>query len=79
MICLICRRAEISSDLISVRFARDEMNLTVNRVRAEVCPDCGEGYLDEGIARSLLRYAEAIYLTGSIENVYDYEELIARY
>lgn len=79
MICLICRQAEILSELTSVHFARGEMNITVNRVRANVCPNCGESYLDEEVATSLLRCVEAICLPGSLENDYDYEELIARF
>ena len=79
MICLICRQAETSSEHISVHFVRGELNLTVNHVRANVCPACGEGYLDEEIATSLLRCIEAVCLSGTIENVYDFEELIAQF
>ena len=79
MICLICRQAEILSEFASVHFARDEMNVTVNHIRANVCPSCGESYLDEDVATSLLRCLEAICLLGIIENDYDYEELIARF
>jgi YgiT-type zinc finger domain-containing protein len=66
MICLICRQAEIIEGLTSVSFQRREMNLTINRVPARVCPSCGEAYVDEEIASQLLRITEEMSEAGAL-------------
>lgn len=78
MICLICRQAEIVDGLISVHFMRQETDLTVNQIPAHVCPGCGEGYVDERVATSLLLGAEKIYQAGFMENNCNYQELIVQ-
>ena len=75
MICLICRQAETAAGYISLPLVREEMSLVVNHVPAEICPSCGEGYLGEDVTMKLLQGAEAVFLSGSIENIYEFEEL----
>jgi len=64
MICLICRQAEIVNGLTAVHFEREEMNLKVTAVPARVCPNCGEAYVDEGVAAQLLTIAEEMSAQG---------------
>jgi YgiT-type zinc finger domain-containing protein len=60
MICVICTRAQIADGFTSVVFVRDEMKLLVKNVPAQVCPGCGEVFLDEQVTERLLRAAEEI-------------------
>ncbi len=73
MICLICRQAETVDGLTSVHFERGEMRLVVNHVPARLCPSCGEAYVEEQVAVSLLREAEAMSAAGEMESVLEYK------
>jgi YgiT-type zinc finger domain-containing protein len=73
VICLICRQAEIVDGFTSISFQRAEMQLTVNNVPAQVCPDCGEAYVGEAVAARLLQSAEAVYGTGLLDDAMDYD------
>jgi YgiT-type zinc finger domain-containing protein len=57
MICLICRKAETVDGLTVVTLQRAEFRLTVQSVPARLCPGCGEAYVEEAVARQLLRVA----------------------
>jgi YgiT-type zinc finger domain-containing protein len=73
MICLICRQAETVDGVTSVRFERGEMRLVVNNVPAQVCPSCGEAYVEEDVAVRLLRDAEAMSAAGEMDGVIEYD------
>lgn len=73
MICLICRDAETVDGLTTVRFERGEMRLVVNSVPARVCPSCGEAYVEEQVAVSLLRGAEAMSAAGEMDSIMEYK------
>jgi YgiT-type zinc finger domain-containing protein len=72
MLCLICRQAETMEGLTSVHFERGEMKLTVKNVPAQVCPSCGEAFVEEQVAVSLLREAEAMSAAGEMDVVQEY-------
>jgi len=72
MNCLICRQAEIIDGLTSITFERDEFKLVINNVPAQVCPDCGEAIVDEGVATRLLSEAEDVVHEGILEDIRDY-------
>ena len=72
MICLICRQAETVDGLTSVLFERGEMRLVVNHVPARVCPRCGEAYVEEQVAVSLLWEAEAMSAAGVMDSEVEY-------
>lgn len=59
--------------LAPVSFQRGELHLVVRNVPARVCPGCGEAYVDEEVALSLLQRAEQIYQAGVLDGVIDYE------
>jgi YgiT-type zinc finger domain-containing protein len=73
MNCLICRQAETTDGFASVTFERGEMRFVVNGVPAQICPGCGESYVDEAVAERLLSIADAMVLTGEIYKAREYE------
>ena len=75
MLCLICRQAETVDELTSVQFERGEMRLVVKHVPAQVCPSCGEAYVEEDVAAQLMRQAEAMSAAGEMDAVIEYNEL----
>ena len=72
MICLICRQAETVDGLTTVHFEWGEMLLVVNNVPARVCPSCGEAYVEEQVAASLLREADAMSAEGEMDGIINY-------
>lgn len=74
MICLICRQADLISGLTSVTFERGEMRLAINSVPANICPSCGEAYVDEDVAVQLLQNAEDMSAAGMIDAVMEYSK-----
>ncbi|MCK9988648.1 MAG: hypothetical protein AzoDbin1_05120 [Azoarcus sp.] len=72
MNCIICRQAEPVHGLTSIIFERDEFKLAINHIPAQVCPACGEAYLNEEVAAQVLSQAEQMAQEGLIEMVVDY-------
>jgi len=75
MNCLICRQAELVGGLTPVHFERKEMQFVINHVPARVCPACGDAYVDEWVAESLLQQAVEISETGVLDGVFEYNTL----
>lgn len=67
MLCLICRQAETVDGLTSVHFECGEMRFFVKDVPARVCPSCGEAYVEEQVAVSLLRGVEEMSAAGEMD------------
>jgi YgiT-type zinc finger domain-containing protein len=76
MNCVICWQAVTVDRLTSIQFERGEMRLAVNNVPAQVCPNCGEAYVDEKVAVELIRIAEAMSAAGELDNVLDFNQSI---
>jgi len=74
MICLICRQADVISGLTSVTFERGEMKVVINSVPANICPSCGEAYMDEDVAVQLLQNAEGMSAAGVMYDVMEYNK-----
>ena len=72
MICIICRQTELIHSLTSITFERDEFRLVINKIPAQVCPNCGEAIVDENTALRLLSMAEDIVNDGMFEEVREY-------
>jgi hypothetical protein len=49
------------------------MRLVVDHVPARVCPSCGEVYVEEQVAVSLLWEAEAMSAAGEMDGVIEYD------
>ncbi|HET6594518.1 MAG TPA: type II toxin-antitoxin system MqsA family antitoxin [Anaerolineales bacterium] len=75
MICLICRQAEIVDGVTLVVFERGECKLIVKSVLAQICPVCGEAYVEEAIAVKLLNWAKQKYEAGIIDMQSEYGSL----
>ena len=65
MKCVICRLGETHAGKIVATLQRGETTVILKNVPAEVCDNCGEYYLSEGIADSLLKRAEVAAQQGS--------------
>lgn len=57
MKCIVCHNGETRSGTTSVTFHNDEQTVVVNEVPAQVCENCGEAYVDEGVTEQLLTIA----------------------
>ncbi|HSJ87612.1 MAG TPA: YgiT-type zinc finger protein [Anaerolineales bacterium] len=75
MNCLMCQQAEIIDGQVRVLLKRDEMQLTVNQVPAQVCLSCGEAYVEEDVAVRLLHGAETFSAAGEIDSSVEYSTL----
>ena len=58
--------------LTTVHFERGEMRLVVKDAPARVCPSCGEAYVEELVAVSLLRSADAMSAAGEMDSVINF-------
>jgi YgiT-type zinc finger domain-containing protein len=72
MICLVCRKAQLLDGLVSIHFERDEFKATINLIPAQLCPACGEAYLDEQVTMQVLEQAEGLSHEGMMDVVQDY-------
>ena len=72
MICIICDEAETLPGLTSILLEREEHSLTFNNVPAQICPKCGEAYVDEAVTGSLLHEAERMVDVGAKMEVLEY-------
>ena len=65
MRCVICKKGNTRQGKATVTLERDGTTLIVRRVPAEVCENCGEEYVDETAATSLLKTAEEAARAGA--------------
>ena len=72
MKCIICRQAEVIPGTTTVTRERGGLTLVVKDVPAQVCPNCGEAYLDEGVTAQLLQDAEVMVEAGTLVDVRRY-------
>ena len=72
--CLICNQAETVDSFTSIPFERGEFRLVVNNVPAQICPNCGEAYVDENVTIQLLQNAERVFDEGVREGVLEYSK-----
>lgn len=65
MLCVICKTGSTRPGKATVTLERDGTTLIVRGVPAEVCKNCGEEYVDETAATSLLKTAEEAARAGA--------------
>jgi YgiT-type zinc finger domain-containing protein len=75
MICLICRQAELVDRVTTVIFQRGETRLLVKNVPARICASCGEAFVEEDVAVTLLRQAEETTQAGILEDAIEYDRV----
>lgn len=72
MKCVICKQSETLPGHVTVTLERDGLTLVIKGVPAQVCPNCGEEYLDETTSTRLLQTAEESARNGVQVDVRDY-------
>jgi len=72
MRCVICKHAETRPGKATVTLERDASTLVIKGVPALICPNCGEEYVDEGVAQELLRAAEEAARSGVQVDIREY-------
>ena len=72
MNCLICKQAKTQPGATTMTLERDGLTFVVKNVPAQVCPNCGEAYIDEEIAQQLFSTAEQMSRSGALVEVREY-------
>ena len=62
---VMCKQAETLPGVTTVTFARGDSTFVVKDVPAQVCPNCGEDYVDSKVTAELLRTAEDLSRAGT--------------
>ncbi|OGA00121.1 MAG: hypothetical protein A2Z64_06450 [Betaproteobacteria bacterium RIFCSPLOWO2_02_67_12] len=65
MKCVVCKQADTQSGVTTVTLQRGEATFVVREVPAQVCPNCGEDYVDANVAAELLRASEDLSRAGA--------------
>jgi YgiT-type zinc finger domain-containing protein len=65
MKCTVCRQAETRPGTAAVTLERDGMTIVFKGVPAQVCPNCGEDYVDSAVADRLPRDAQQAARNGT--------------
>ena len=65
MKCIVCKQADTQPGVTTVTLERRGATLVFKDVPAQVCPNCGEDYLDESVSDALLHSAEALAAAGT--------------
>jgi YgiT-type zinc finger domain-containing protein len=74
MKCVVCRQGDPKLGLATITLKRGGSTVVANDVPAQICPDCGEEYLDAKVTVNLLRSAERLARSGGQRDVqFNYE------
>jgi YgiT-type zinc finger domain-containing protein len=72
MKCIVCKQAETRLGKTTVTLERNGATLVFKDVPAQVCPNCGEDYVDDAVARSLMQSAEDMVASGAQVDIRTY-------
>ena len=72
MTCNVCGRGQTRPGTTTITLEHGGTTLTFRGVPAQVCPACGEEYVDDRIALGLLKSAAAAARSGVRSAVRDY-------
>jgi YgiT-type zinc finger domain-containing protein len=72
MRCVICKQGELEAGKVTVTLERKGSTLVFKGVPAQVCPSCGEEYVDEKVSASLLQQADELAKDGAQVDVREY-------
>ena len=72
MKCVICKHAEAKLGTTTITLARDGLTCVIKQVPAQVCPNCGEDYVDENVTGDLLKSAEQMVKVGTQVDIRQY-------
>jgi YgiT-type zinc finger domain-containing protein len=65
MKCIVCKQAETRPGTTTVTLERDGLTVVFKGVPAQVCPNCGEDYVDSAVSDRLLRETEQTARNGT--------------
>ncbi len=65
MKCVVCKQAETRPGVTTVTLERDGSTFVVREVPAQVCPNCGEDYVDATVTAELLRSTDELARSGA--------------
>lgn len=65
MECVICKNGKTRKGKATVTLERNGTVVVIKQVPAQVCQNCGEYYLDEEMAKEVLKRAEQSVMNGS--------------
>jgi len=66
MKCVVCKEGMTQQGFITVTLERDAAIIVIKLVPADVCANCGEGYVNGEISARLLKTAEEA-LSGGVQ------------
>ncbi len=72
MKCVVCRQGQTRPGKTTVFLQRHGATVVINHVSALVCENCGDEYVDEQAAESVLAAAEAPARAGVRVEIRDY-------
>lgn len=72
MRCVICKQATTKPGTTTITLERNGLTLVVKNVPAQVCPNCGEAYVDEQATAHVLKTAEQMAQTGTQVDIRQY-------
>jgi YgiT-type zinc finger domain-containing protein len=64
MKCVICKQATTQPGTTTLTLERGGATFVIKNVPAQVCPNCGEAYVDEQAAAQVLHTAEQMARAG---------------
>ena len=65
MKCIVCKQAATSPGTTTVTLEQRGATFVFKDVPAQICPNCGEDYVDDAVAASLLKSADAMAAAGT--------------
>lgn len=72
MRCIVCKQTDTRPGVTTIALERDGGTFVIKEVPAQICPNCGEDYVDERVTSELLRSAEAMARAGAEVDVRRY-------
>jgi YgiT-type zinc finger domain-containing protein len=63
--CVVCKQADTRPGTTTVTLERDGLTVVFKGVPAQVCPNCGEDYVDADVSARLLREADQTARNGT--------------
>ncbi len=72
MKCVVCKQADTRPGITTVTLERDGATFVIREVPAQVCPNCGEDYVDSKVTTELLNTAERLSQAGAQVDVRRY-------
>lgn len=65
MKCVICKHGSTNNGMVSVALTRGKTVIVFKEVPAQVCPNCGEYYLDADVSKKLMARASTAFELGT--------------